>query len=72
MKAAYLIKYGLAESAFEIREVPKPEPSPNKVLIKVEAFGLNFADISARYGKYKGAPPLPALLGYDVVGTIEK
>ncbi|WP_430967367.1 zinc-binding dehydrogenase [Spongiimicrobium sp. 2-473A-2-J] len=41
-------------------------------MIKVQAFGLNFADIAARYGKYRGAPPLPALLGYDVVGTIEK
>ncbi|MGB5273174.1 MAG: zinc-binding dehydrogenase [Flavobacteriaceae bacterium] len=71
MKAAYLIKYGPAESAFEIREVPRPEPTPSEVLIKVTAFGLNFADVMARLGLYKGAPPLPALLGYDVVGRIE-
>jgi NADPH2:quinone reductase len=72
MKAAFLIKYGSAETAFEIREVPKPEPTPSEVLIKVSAFGLNFADVMARLGLYKGAPPLPALLGYDVVGRIEK
>ncbi|MGB5437479.1 MAG: zinc-binding dehydrogenase [Maribacter sp.] len=72
MKAAYLVKYGPAETAFEIREVEKPEPGPNQVRIKVEAFGLNFADIAARYGKYRGAPPLPSLLGYDVVGQVEK
>ena len=72
MKAAYLVKYGPAETAFEIREVEKPEPGPDQALIKLEAFGLNFADIAARYGKYRGAPPLPALLGYDVVGTVEK
>lgn len=72
MKAAYLVKYGPAETAFEIREVEMPEPETNQVLIKVEAFGLNFADIAARYGKYRGAPPLPALLGYDVVGTVDK
>lgn len=72
MKAAYLIKYGPSETAFEIREVLKPEPAPNQVLIKVEAFGLNFADVMARLGLYKGAPPLPALLGYDVVGHVEK
>ncbi|TFG79192.1 MAG: alcohol dehydrogenase [Flavobacteriales bacterium] len=72
MKAAYLIKYGRAESAFEIRDVPMPEPTAKEVLIKVEAFGLNFADVMARLGLYKGAPPLPALLGYDVVGRIEK
>lgn len=72
MKAALLIKYGAAETAFEIREVPKPEPTDTEVLIKVSAFGLNFADVMARLGLYKGAPPLPALLGYDVVGHIEK
>jgi NADPH2:quinone reductase len=72
MKAAYLVKYGPAENAFEIREVPRPKPGRNQVLIKVEAFGLNFADVAARYGKYRGAPPLPTLLGYDVVGHIEE
>lgn len=72
MKAAYLVKYGPAESAFEIREVEIPEPGPNQVLISVEAFGLNFADVAARRGKYRGAPALPALLGYDVVGLVEQ
>ncbi len=71
MKAAYLIKYGPAETAFEIREAIKPVSKPNQVLIKVEAFGLNFADVMARLGLYKAAPPLPAILGYDVVGRIE-
>ena len=71
MNAAYLIKYGNAEKAFEIREADKPRPNANQVLIKVEAFGLNFADVMARLGLYKAAPPLPAILGYDVVGEIE-
>lgn len=72
MKAAYLVKYGEPTTAFEIREIKKPDPGPEQVLIKVEAFGLNFADVMARLGLYRGAPPLPALLGYDVVGHIEK
>lgn len=71
MNAAYLIKYGNAENAFKIREAHKPQQNPNQVLIKVEAFGLNFADVMARLGLYKAAPPLPAILGYDVVGKIE-
>ncbi|NND08719.1 MAG: zinc-binding dehydrogenase [Saprospiraceae bacterium] len=70
MKAAFLVKYGDASSAFEIREVPRPKPKDQQVLIEVEAFGLNFADVMARLGLYKAAPPLPSLLGYDVVGTI--
>lgn len=71
MNAAYLIKYGNAENAFKIRKADKPQQNPNQVLIKVEAFGLNFADVMARLGLYKAAPPLPAILGYDVVGEIE-
>ena len=71
MNAAYLIKYGNAENAFKIRKADKPQPNPNQVLIKVEAFGLNFADVMARLGLYKAAPSLPAILGYDVVGKIE-
>ena len=71
MRAAFLVKYGASQSAFEVRETEKPSPSPDQVLIKVEAFGLNFADVMARLGLYKAAPPLPAILGYDVVGHVE-
>lgn len=66
------MKYGKSDTAFEIREVEIPVVSDDQVLIKVEAFGINFADVMARLGLYKGAPPLPALLGYEVVGHVEK
>ncbi|UCG27420.1 MAG: zinc-binding dehydrogenase [Bacteroidales bacterium] len=72
MKAIYLTKYGKSSDAFEIRECSKPEPGPNSVLIKVETFGLNFADVMARNGLYRAAPPLPCILGYEVVGVIER
>lgn len=72
MKAAVLIKQGEAQEAFEIRELAIPELESDEVLIKVEGFGLNYADVMARQGLYKQAPPLPSVLGYDVVGTIEK
>ncbi|NND31179.1 MAG: zinc-binding dehydrogenase [Saprospiraceae bacterium] len=72
MKAAYLVRYGTASQAFEIRETEIPTPSPSQILIQVEGFGLNFADVMARLGLYKGAPPNPAILGYDVVGRVAK
>ncbi|MEO0469370.1 MAG: zinc-binding dehydrogenase [Bacteroidota bacterium] len=71
MRAAFLIKNGSADQAFEIRETPQPMPSTGEVLVKVDAFGLNFADVMARLGLYPAAPPIPAILGYDVVGRIE-
>lgn len=70
MKAIYLTKYGKAENAFELRETEIPNPESREVCIKVNYFGLNFADVVARRGLYPDAPKNPAVLGYDVVGTI--
>jgi NADPH:quinone reductase-like Zn-dependent oxidoreductase len=71
VKAITLVKNGEAATAFETREIPKPVAGADEVLIKVAAIGLNFADVMARRGMYKEAPPIPAVLGYDVAGTIE-
>ncbi|MFI5134916.1 MAG: zinc-binding alcohol dehydrogenase family protein [Chitinophagales bacterium] len=71
MKAIYLVHFGRPEVAFETREIPVPSPNENQVIVKVEAFGLNFADISARNGKYRDCPPLPCVIGYDVVGKVK-
>lgn len=70
MKAIHLIRYGKSETAFEIRDIAIPNPKPNEVTIKVASFGLNFADVVARRGLYPDAPKNPAVLGYDVAGTI--
>ena len=72
MKAIYIVKHGSADEAFEFRETPKPVPKPGEVLVKVEGFGLNFADVMARKGMYKDAPPMPSLIGYDVCGIVER
>ena len=73
MKAIQLIKYGDAHTAFQTNEVPIPSlKSRDSILIKVQAFGINFADVMARKGLYRAAPNLPAILGYEVVGIIEK
>lgn len=72
MQAVVLVKYGNPERAFELREINKPEPKEGEVRIKVEAFGLNYADVMARKGMYSDAPSLPSVLGYDVVGIVDK
>lgn len=70
MKAIHLTKTGHASKSFEIKEVDIPTPSENEVCIKVNSFGINFADVLARQGIYQEAPPLPSILGYDVAGTV--
>ena len=72
MKAAFLVKNGKADQAFEIRNVDIPKVGPEEIRIKVSAFGLNFADVMARLGLYPDAPKKPGVLGYDVVGKIDE
>lgn len=71
MKAVVLVRYGTADQAFEVRELPTPQPGPGQARIAVEAFGLNYADVSARQGTYQDAPPIPCVIGYEVVGRID-
>lgn len=70
MKAIFLVRNGDSREAFEIRDTVLPIPGKGEVIVKVEASGLNYADVMARRGLYKEAPPIPSVLGYDVAGTI--
>lgn len=66
----YLVKNGASEDAFELREFTIENITPDEVVVETEGFGLNYADVMARKGLYRGAPPLPAIVGYEVVGKI--
>ncbi len=70
MKAVFIVKNSTPEKSFQIKETDQPKVANHEVGIKVEAFGLNYADVMARLGIYPDAPPLPAIVGYEVVGKI--
>lgn len=71
-EAFHLVKKGSAETAFELRTLRLPALKGDQVLIEVEAFGLNYADVMARLGLYREAPPMPCVIGYEVVGKISE
>lgn len=71
MKAWMLTAHGEPHNVLQLREHPRPEPRSNEVLIRCEGFGLNYADVMAVKGLYREAPPVPSVLGYEVVGTVE-
>jgi NADPH:quinone reductase-like Zn-dependent oxidoreductase len=66
----FLIKKGEAKTAFEIRSFEIEPCLDNEILIEAQSFGLNYADVMARKGLYREAPPIPCVLGYEVVGKI--
>ncbi|HEY6346451.1 MAG TPA: NAD(P)H-quinone oxidoreductase [Bryobacteraceae bacterium] len=54
----------------KVAEAPVPAPGEGEVLIKVQAAGVNRADISQRMGLYRLSPGMPTILGLEVGGTI--
>jgi NADPH:quinone reductase len=54
-----------------IVEAPIPVPGPGEVLIKVQAAGVNRADLLQRAGRYALRPGVSPILGLEVAGTIE-
>jgi NADPH2:quinone reductase len=42
-----------------------------KVLVRVRACGINFADVLVRRGRYPQMPELPAVLGSEIAGELE-
>jgi NADPH2:quinone reductase len=47
------------------------DPGPGEVRLKVEAIGLNRAEVMFRSGAYLEAPQFPSRLGYEAAGVID-
>ena len=67
MKAAVL-----GETGVEVRDIPKPEPKPNEVLIRVRASTLNRADLIVASGHWHGGRGGPGTaIGLECAGEVE-
>jgi len=70
MRQIWITKAGPPE-VLEIKEAPDPNPKAGEVRVRVEASGVNFADIMGRLGIYPDLPPMPVVPGYEVAGRID-
>lgn len=75
MKAAVTTRYGPPE-VVEIRDVPRPTPGDNEVLVRVHASSVCFGDRIFRSGPLliqllTGFRPKHSILGVDLAGTVE-
>ena len=71
MKQIWITKAGPPE-VLSVREGAEPNARNGEVRIRVEASGINFADILGRMGMYGGAPDIPYVPGYEVAGTVDQ
>ena len=56
----------------KLEELPNPRPAKGEVRIRVEAIGLNRAEVMFRSGQYLEQPQLPSSLGYEAAGIVEE
>jgi len=75
MKAIVITKYGGPE-VLQYKNVEKPTPTENQVLVKVHAASLNASDFEVLRGSWTGRLGGPMrtkhkILGTDIAGTIE-
>ena len=70
MKAVRVKAFGDVDQ-LELVELPDPEPQPSEVRIRVEASGLNYADVMQRGGLYPGGPKPPFISGLEAAGVVE-
>lgn len=70
MKQIWISKAGPPE-VLRLQEAPDPIPRSGEVRIRVEAAGVNFADVLGRMGIYRDRPRIPYVPGYEVAGTID-
>jgi len=59
-------------TTLEVESRAVPRPGPGEVRVKVAFAGVNYADVLARRGFYKWAPPPPTCVGFEVSGVIEE
>ena len=55
----------------KLEDFPLSDPGSGEVRLKVEAIGLNRAEIMFRKGQYLETPQLPSRLGYEAAGIID-
>jgi NADPH2:quinone reductase len=69
MKAIRLERSG-GPDALEYVDVPTPRPGPGEVLVKAHAIGVCWPEVLVRRGTYAWMPPLPAIPGIEMSGTV--
>jgi len=71
MKAVRIHEYGGPEVLL-YEEVPKPEPGPAQILVKVAAATVNPVDVAVREDRFPTPRQPPKILGSDGAGVVEQ
>lgn len=70
MRQIWIERFG-APDVLKVKNAPDPTPGRGEIRIRVEATGVNFADVMGRMGLYPDLPPIPVVPGYEVSGRVD-
>jgi NADPH:quinone reductase-like Zn-dependent oxidoreductase len=72
MKAVRIHTFG-GPDVITVEDVPRPQPGPGEVLVKVQAASVNPVDYKIRSGEFKPVGlQMPLTLGRDISGVVEQ
>ncbi|MFO7576708.1 MAG: zinc-dependent alcohol dehydrogenase family protein [Pelovirga sp.] len=68
-----IVRFHEAGSAevLKLENLPLTEPEAGEVRLKVDAIGLNRAEVMFRQGQYLETPEFPSRIGYEAAGTVD-
>lgn len=68
MRAFHISTAGQAAS---LHDIAVPDPADDEIRVRIEACGLNFADLLMEKGTYQDTPDAPFTLGMEVAGVVD-
>ncbi len=71
MKAAFYERVGPAAEVLQVGELPRPEPAPGEVRVRVQWSGVNPSDVKSRMGLRSGMPFPRVIPHSDGMGVID-
>ena len=72
MKSMLLKKFApIDQNPLQLVDIPKPEPEPDEVLLRIKVCGVCHTDLHTVEGELPEVKP-PIIPGHQVVGTVEK
>jgi NADPH:quinone reductase len=69
-RAVMVTKAGGPE-VLQVVELPVESPGPGRLRVRVRAAGVGSTDLVMLAGKYRFAPKIPLVPGYEIAGTVE-
>lgn len=68
---AIVVKQPGGPEVLQLADIPEPQPREGDLIVRVQAAGVNRADLLQRLGRYPPPPGEPDTIGLEIAGEVE-